>query len=90
MAYFLEKKGKKMKNVSHDKIKITDGFWRFYADLDRKYLARLIGELEKENPAFGQFTAGALALMKDANNKGVHVYGQEKLEDTTALTLAAL
>ena len=53
-----------------------------YADLDRKYLARLIGELERENPAFGQFMTGALALMKDANNKAVHVYGQEKLLNT--------
>ena len=53
-----------------------------YADVDGKYFKTLIAQLEKENPAFGQFIAGALALMADANNKTTYVYGQEKLLNT--------
>lgn len=53
-----------------------------YADVDMVYVKTLVNELEKENPAFAQFIAGAVALMADANDKAVHVYGQEKLLDT--------
>ena len=53
-----------------------------YADIDRNYFTNLIRELSKESPAFGQFISGALALIADANNKGVYVYGQEKLRST--------
>ena len=53
-----------------------------YADIDRNYFTNLIRELNKESPAFGQFISGALALIADANNKGVYVYGQEKLRNT--------
>lgn len=31
-----------MKNVSHDKIKITDGFWRHFADLDRSSIVHSV------------------------------------------------
>lgn len=50
-----------------------------YDDIDHRYFHRLIKQLEKENRAFGQFLQGVLALMADANNKAVYVYGQEKL-----------
>lgn len=53
-----------------------------YADIDRVYFKKLVSELEKENKAFGQFIHGALALIADANNKGVYVSGQEKLRNT--------
>jgi len=53
-----------------------------YDDIDTKYFRLLIAQLEKENPAFGQFIKGALALVAEASQKTVHVYGQDKLLST--------
>ncbi len=53
-----------------------------YDDIDNVYFNNLITQLSKENKAFGQFISGALALIADANNKSVYVYGQEKLLST--------
>ena len=53
-----------------------------YADIDTRYFSTLIKELNRENSAFGQFISGALALVAEANNKTVYVYGQEKLAAT--------
>lgn len=53
-----------------------------YDDIAITYFNNLIAELSKENKAFGQFISGALALIADANNKSVYVYGQEKLRNT--------
>ncbi len=53
-----------------------------YADIDKTYFKTLIKELERENHAFGQFISGALALVAEANNKAVYVYGQEKIAAT--------
>ena len=53
-----------------------------YADIDKTYFATLINQLNKENPAFGRFISGALALVAEASNKTVYVYGQEKIADT--------
>ncbi len=54
-----------------------------HADIDKKYFAALIKELDRENKAFGRFISGALALVGEANNKSVYVYGQEKLAETS-------
>ncbi len=53
-----------------------------YDDIDTAYFNNLIAQLSKENKSFGQFISGALALIADANNKSVYVYGQEKLRST--------
>ena len=54
-----------------------------YDDIDRRYFRRLTKQLEKENPAYAQLLQGALALIADANNKSLYVYGQEKLLNTS-------
>ena len=53
-----------------------------YTDIDKKYFTTLINQLNKENSSFGLFIAGALALVAEASNKSVYVYGQEKIVDT--------